>query len=209
MAIAARGAPFSGRALILVTDSAAFARRGQSVPFATAAVSPTRRVRAAKESARTIAGGRANPAASPPLPRRQWEYRRMNTVVYRFYDGGPHAVRRSLRDPLQSSALFGGVFRCARSDYHCSTPQIVRRRQIPFPRVGRSHDPLVAGSRPARPTSEVCYPHRAGWIDNGIPQCVSTSVRRVIDARHASSAGMASVMVPTSRHGSVDRLLQA
>jgi hypothetical protein len=73
----------------------------------------------------------------------------------------------------------------------------------------RFGNPLVVGSSPARPTSEVCYPHRAGWIDNGIPQCVSTSVRRLIDARHASSAPTASVMVPTSRHGSVDRLLQA
>lgn len=30
----------------------------------------------------------------------------------------PHAVRRILAGPLQSSAHFGCVFRCARSDYH-------------------------------------------------------------------------------------------
>ena len=64
----------------------------------------------------------------------------------------PHAVRRSLTDPLQSSALFGGVFGCTRSVYHRLTPAITKRRQIPFPQVGRSHNPLVAGSSPARPT---------------------------------------------------------
>ena len=45
----------------------------------------------------------------------------------------PHAVRRSLTDALQSPALFGGVFRCARPDYRRLTPQITKRRQIPFP----------------------------------------------------------------------------
>src|SRR4029077_17983329 len=66
----------------------------------------------------------------------------------------PHAVRRSLTDPLESSALFGGVFRCVRLDYHRLTPHIMKRCQIPFPQVGRSHNPLVAGSSPARPTAK-------------------------------------------------------
>jgi hypothetical protein len=57
----------------------------------------------------------------------------------------PHAVRRSLTNVLQSPALFGGIFRCARSDYGRLTPKVTSRRQISLPQVGRSHNPLVAG----------------------------------------------------------------
>ena len=73
----------------------------------------------------------------------------------------PHPVRRTLTGPRQSSALFGGVSRCARLDYHRLSPHIIKRRQIPFPQMGRSHNPLVAGSSPARPTSELRDPDRA------------------------------------------------
>ena len=73
----------------------------------------------------------------------------------------PHTVRRTLADPRQSSALFGGLSRCARSDCQHLTAHIMKRRQIPFPQMGRSHNPLVAGSSPARPTSELRDPDRA------------------------------------------------
>jgi hypothetical protein len=76
---------------------------------------------------------------------------RRGAIPSRF--ASPHPVRRSLTKLLQSPALFGGVFRCARLDYHRLTPHIIKRRQISFPQVGRSHNPLVAGSSPARPTS--------------------------------------------------------
>jgi hypothetical protein len=69
----------------------------------------------------------------------------------------PHPVRRSLTKLLQSTALFGGVFRCARLGYHRLTPHIIKLRQISFPQVGRPHNPLVAGSSPARPTSALYY----------------------------------------------------
>jgi hypothetical protein len=41
----------------------------------------------------------------------------------------PHPVRRSLTKLLQSPALFGGAFRCARLDYHRLAPHIIKRRQ--------------------------------------------------------------------------------
>jgi len=75
---------------------------------------------------------------------------RRGPVGSRF--ASPHAVRRSLTDPLQSPVHFGDVFRCACPDYHRLTPHIIKRRPIPCPQVGRSHNPLVAGSSPARPT---------------------------------------------------------
>jgi hypothetical protein len=65
----------------------------------------------------------------------------------------PHTVRSSLDQPLQSSVRFGSVFRCARSEYHRLTAHLTKGRQISSPQVGRSHNPLVAGSSPARPTS--------------------------------------------------------
>jgi hypothetical protein len=85
------------------------------------------------------------------LPSATMRSARRGAVGSRF--ASPHAVRRSLTSPRQSPALFGGVFRCARSEYHCLTPRIIRRPQIPFSQMGRSHNPLVAGSSPARPTS--------------------------------------------------------
>jgi hypothetical protein len=75
--------------------------------------------------------------------------------------GSPHAVRKRLTNRPQSPALFGGESRRARSDYHRTTRHIAKRRQIPFSQVGRSHNPLVAGSSPARPTSEAIFgPYR-------------------------------------------------
>src|ERR1700757_1594107 len=64
------------------------------------------------------------------------------------------AVRRSLTDPLQSSVTFGVVFRCGCSDYHRLTAHTIKRRQIPFPQVGRSHNPLVRGSSPTPHVSD-------------------------------------------------------
>jgi hypothetical protein len=69
----------------------------------------------------------------------------------------PHTVRSSLDKPLQSSGRFGSVFRCARSEYHRLTAHLTKGRQISSPQVGRSHNPLVAGSSPACPTSEAIF----------------------------------------------------
>jgi hypothetical protein len=84
---------------------------------------------------------------------------RRGVVGSRF--ASPHPVRRSLTKLLQSPALFGGVLRCARSDCRRLTPHIIKLRQISFPQVGHSHNPLVAGSSPARPTSEAIFGRRS------------------------------------------------
>lgn len=94
----------------------------------------------------------------------------------------PHTVRRSLADPRQSSALFGGVFRCARADYRRLTSQITKRRHIPFPQVGHSHNPLVAGPSPARLTSA---------LTSAQETIVSTAVGLILDG----AAGRVSVVV--------------
>lgn len=76
-----------------------------------------------------------------------------------LYD--PHAGQRSAPvrqsagvsltpvNPRHFSAAYSVV---PEQDYRRLTPHIIKRRQIVFPQVGRSHNALVAGSSPARPT---------------------------------------------------------
>ena len=95
----------------------------------------------------------------------------------------PHPVRRSLTKLLQSPALFGGVFRCARLDYHRLSPHIIKRRQISFSQVGRSHNPLVAGSSPARPTLKALVKGSTGVAAYLVRVLISASSRRVAGSR--------------------------
>jgi hypothetical protein len=111
----------------------------------------------------SVLGGKFRPAstvARTPLHTRKVDPARQRALGSRF--ASPHTVRSSLDHPLQCSARFGSVFRCARSEYHRLTAYFIKCRQIPFPQVGRSHNPLVAGSSPARPTLNLL---RAGGGD--------------------------------------------
>ncbi len=83
-------------------------------------------------------------SVTSPFHTRKVDPARQGALGSRF--ASPHTVRSSLDHPLQSSARFGCVFRCARSEYHRLTAHFIKCRQIPSPQVGRSHNPFVAGS---------------------------------------------------------------
>jgi hypothetical protein len=108
--------------------------------------SPVRPCRITMTSANDI-----HSVADPPHTRKV-DPARQGAVGSRF--ASPHTVRSNLDHPLQCSARFGIVFRCASSEYHHLTAHFIKCRQIPSAQVGHSHNPLVAGSSPARPTSE-------------------------------------------------------
>jgi len=101
-------------------------------------------------STSTLTSASVSVLTSPQLHTRKVDPARQGALGSRFTS--PHTVRSSLDHPLECSARFGSVFDCARWEYRRLTAHFIKCRQIPSPQVGRSHNPLVAGSSPARPT---------------------------------------------------------
>ena len=122
-----------------------FIRSASAVPFVSVALNPKD-----WSSSSSLTSMNAWLLTSPQLHTQKVDPARQGALGSRF--ASPHTVRSSLDQPLQSSARFGSVFRCARSEYHLLTAHLTKGRQISSPQVRRSHNPLVAGSSPARPT---------------------------------------------------------
>jgi hypothetical protein len=122
-----------------------FIRSASATPFRLRALNPQD-----GSNSSSLTSTNASLPTSLQLHARKVDPARQGALGSRF--ASPHTVRSSLDHPLQSPARFGSVFRCARSEYHRLTAHFIKCRQIPSPQVGRSHNPLVAGSSPARPT---------------------------------------------------------